>query len=65
MSEVKKLYRNVNNAKIAGVCAGIADYFNIDPVLVRLLFILMIFWGGGIIAYIIAWFIVPSKPHKF
>lgn len=65
MSEVKKLYRNINEAKIAGVCAGIADYFDIDPVLVRLLFILMIFWGGGIIAYIIAWFIVPPKPHNF
>jgi len=36
MSEVKKLYRNVNDSKIAGVCAGIANYFETDPVLVRL-----------------------------
>lgn len=62
MSEVKKLYRNVSSGKIAGVCAGIADYFAIDPVLVRLFLILMIFWGGGIIGYIIAWIIVPPKP---
>lgn len=61
MTEVKKLYRNVKHGKIAGVCAGIADYFEIDPVLVRLFFILMIFWGGGVLAYIIAWFIVPPK----
>ncbi len=59
MSEVKKLYRNVRAGKIAGVCAGIADYFQLDPVLVRLFFLLMICWGGGVIAYIIAWFIVP------
>jgi len=59
MSEVKKLYRNVRAGKIAGVCAGIADYFQLDPVLVRLFFLLMICWGGGVIAYIIALFIVP------
>lgn len=61
MTEVKKLYRNVKSGKIAGVCAGIADYFNIDIVLVRLFFILMIFCGGSVIAYIIAWFIVPPN----
>ncbi len=61
MPEVKKLYRNVKDGKIAGVCAGIADYFNIDPVLVRIFFILMIFWGGGVLGYIVAWFIVPPK----
>jgi len=61
MENVKKLYRNIRQGKIAGVCAGIADYFEIDPVLIRLLFILMFFWGGGIIAYIVAWFIVPPK----
>jgi len=57
---LKRLYRNTKEAKIAGVCAGLANYFDIDPVIIRLLFILSIFWGGGIIAYIIAWFIVPD-----
>lgn len=64
LAEVKKLYRDVHNAKIAGVCAGISKYFEIDPVLVRLFFILMLFWGGGIIAYIIAWIIVPPNSIK-
>ena len=57
---MKRLYRNTKEAKIAGVCAGLANYFDIDPVIIRLLFILSIFWGGGIIAYIIAWIIVPD-----
>ncbi|MFH1853177.1 MAG: PspC domain-containing protein [Candidatus Neomarinimicrobiota bacterium] len=57
---MKRLYRNTENAKIAGVCAGIADYFDIDPIIVRLIFIISIFWGGGIIAYLVAWFIVPN-----
>ncbi|MFH1851876.1 MAG: PspC domain-containing protein [Candidatus Neomarinimicrobiota bacterium] len=57
---MKRLYRNTKNAKIAGVCAGIADYFDIDPIIVRLIFIISIFWGGGIIAYLVAWFIVPN-----
>ncbi len=57
---MKRLYRNTNEAKIAGVCAGIANYFDIDPVIIRLIFILSLFWGGGIIAYIIAWIIVPD-----
>ncbi len=57
---MKRLYRNTREAKIAGVCAGIADYFDIDPIIVRLFFILSIFWGGGIIAYAIAWYLVPD-----
>ena len=62
MAEVKKLYRNIYTGKIAGVCAEIADYFSIDPVLIRLLFILMMFWG--LFGYIIAWIIVPAKPFN-
>ncbi len=61
---MKRLYRNTKDAKIAGVCSGIANYFDIDPVIVRLVFILSIFWGAGIIAYIIAWIIVPDIRDK-
>ncbi|NQU26933.1 MAG: PspC domain-containing protein [Candidatus Marinimicrobia bacterium] len=61
--KLKRLYRNTADAKIAGICAGIADYFEIDPVIVRLIFLISIFWGGGILAYIVAWFIVPVKPE--
>lgn len=47
---------------IAGVCEGMGDYFEIDPVIVRLLFVLASFAiGGGILIYIIAWIIVPPK----
>ena len=55
---MKRLYRNSKEAKIGGVCAGLGDYFNIDPVIIRLAFLLLIFAGGGI-AYLVAWIIVP------
>lgn len=56
-----KLYRSVENRVLAGVCAGLAEYFNIDPIIVRLLFLVFLFAGFGIIIYIIAWIFVPSK----
>ena len=58
---MKKLYRNKTEYKIAGICSGIADYFEIDPVIIRLLFLLALFLGPGLILYIIAWIIVPIK----
>lgn len=60
---MKKLYRSRKDSKIAGVCGGIAEYFNVDSTIVRLLAVLTIFFGGGgIIAYLIAWLIVPLEP---
>jgi len=63
VKKVKRLYRaSKKDSVIAGVCAGIANYFNVDPVIVRLIWILFIFgWGAGILAYLIAWIIVPRK----
>lgn len=59
---IKRLYRSRKNKVIAGVCGGIGEYFGIDPVLIRLLWVLFAFMGGsGIIAYIIAWIIVPQE----
>tara|TARA_B100000686_G_C16102302_1_gene623840 strand:+ start:245 stop:424 length:180 start_codon:yes stop_codon:yes gene_type:complete len=58
---MKRLHRNKKNGKIAGICSGIGDYFDIDPVIVRLLFLLALFLGGGLIVYIIAWIIIPTK----
>lgn len=55
---MKRLYRNLKEAKIGGVCAGLGDYFNVDPVIIRLAFLLFIFAGSGI-AYLVAWVIVP------
>jgi phage shock protein C len=59
----RRLYRNQNNKVVAGVCSGLAEYLNVDATVVRLVWILLTFLGGaGIIAYIIACFIVPAKP---
>ena len=57
----KKLYRNNTDSKIAGICSGIGDYFEIDPVIIRLLFLLGLFLGGGLLVYIIGWIIIPIK----
>ena len=61
---MKKLYRNTLDGKIAGVCSGIGDYFEIDPVIIRLLFLATFFLGAGPIVYLIAWFIVPKNLDK-
>lgn len=59
----KRLYRSREHAMIGGVCAGIAEYFDTDPSLIRLALVLLFFAGGvGILAYIVAWIIVPQKP---
>ncbi len=57
---MKRLYRNKSEGKLGGVCAGLGDYFNIDPVIIRLAFLLLLFAGGGI-AYLVAWIIVPER----
>ncbi|MVN20966.1 PspC domain-containing protein [Mucilaginibacter arboris] len=58
----KKLYRDESRKVIAGVCAGLADYFSIDVTLVRLLFVLtLIYHGGGTLAYIVLWIVMPRR----
>jgi len=61
--KVKRLYRaSKNDSMIGGVCAGIANYYSLDPTLVRLLWVLFTaFAGAGILAYILAWMIIPRK----
>lgn len=60
---MKKLYRSRNNRMIAGVCGGIGEYLEIDPTLVRLLWLLFALgMGSGIVVYIIAWIIIPEEP---
>jgi phage shock protein C len=62
----KKLYRDEYRKKIAGVCAGLADYFNIDVAIVRLVFVLaLIFHGGGGLIYIILWIVLPKRNYTF
>jgi phage shock protein PspC (stress-responsive transcriptional regulator) len=62
MSE-KKLYRNTQNAAIAGVAAGLADFFNMDVAVMRIIFVLITFFGGGgLVIYIVLWIFIPPKP---
>ena len=59
---MKRLYRS-NERKLLGICGGIAEYFNIDPVIIRLLWLFFTMVGGsGIFLYLIAWIVIPSKP---
>jgi phage shock protein C len=58
-----KLYLSDTNKKIGGVCGGLGEYFGVDPTLIRLIWILLIFLAGtGLIAYFIAWIIIPQRP---
>jgi phage shock protein PspC (stress-responsive transcriptional regulator) len=59
----KKLYKSSKNKMIDGVCAGIGEYFNIDPTLVRLGAVLLACTGGGLLAYIIGAIIIPRDPN--
>lgn len=47
---------------IFGVCGGLGEYFDIDPTLVRLVWLLFALWGAGVLAYLIAWIIIPEEP---
>ena len=56
----KQLMRSGSDQKIAGVCAGVANYFDIDPTIVRVIWGVLAFcYGAGIVAYIILWIIAP------
>jgi phage shock protein C len=60
----KRLYKIENGKKLCGVCGGIAEYFNIDATIVRLLWVLLVFCvGTGILAYIVAAIIMPKKSE--
>ena len=61
----KTLYRSKSNRMIMGVCAGVAEYFNIDPTVVRVAWaIASIFAFAGVIAYIVCAFVIPEKPDN-
>lgn len=60
----RKLMRLRSDRKIAGVCSGFAEYFDLDVTIVRVVWLLVaIFGGGGLIAYIIAWIVIPEEPE--
>jgi phage shock protein C len=63
MDPTRKLYRSRTNRKLAGVCGGLAQYFNIDATLIRVLFVLLAVLGGsGLVLYVAMWIIVPKEP---
>jgi phage shock protein PspC (stress-responsive transcriptional regulator) len=63
--EPKRFYRNTFDKKIAGVASGLADYFDIDPLLVRLIFVILaLAGGGGVLIYIILWIVTPERPFE-
>ncbi len=62
----KRLYKSTRDRKLMGVCSGIADYFDMDPTVIRLCWVLFTLAGGsGIIAYIIAAIIMEDEPDYF
>ena len=60
----KRFYRSPTDHRIAGVCGGLAEYFNVDPVLVRVIFVVLLFSGVGLLAYLILWLVVPVREKE-
>ena len=63
MDSTRKLYRSRTNRQLAGVCGGLAQYFNLDATLIRVLFVVLALLGGsGLVIYLVLWIIVPREP---
>lgn len=61
--ESKKLYRIPSRGMLAGVCAGLGEYLDVDPTIIRLILVLFVLAGGsGLLFYLIMWLLVPIKP---
>ncbi|MBR4289357.1 MAG: PspC domain-containing protein [Oscillospiraceae bacterium] len=61
----KKLYRSSTNKMLMGVCGGVAEYFNIDPTVVRIIWVIASIFGfAGVVVYIAGAFIIPEKPDN-
>lgn len=60
----KRIYRSEYDRKLAGVCGGIADYFDVDSTVIRLAFLFMVLaWGTGLMFYIVAALIIPNESE--
>ena len=63
MAQTRRLYRSRTNRKLAGVCGGLARYFNTDATLMRVLFVVLALLGGpGLVIYLVLWLVVPAEP---
>jgi len=59
----RKLMRSSTDKKLGGVCAGLADYFDLDPTVIRLVWLLLLLFAGtGLLAYIVLWIVLPLAP---
>ncbi len=59
----RRLYRSRTERMVGGVCGGLAEYLNMDPTIVRLVFVLLALLGGhGLLLYLILWLVVPPEP---
>ncbi len=56
----KKLYLSQTDKKIGGVCGGLGEYLDVDPTIIRIIWALLIFSGVGLLAYLIAWLVIPN-----
>ena len=63
VAQTRRLYRSRTNRKLAGVCGGLAQYFNTEATLIRILFVVLALLGGpGLVIYLVMWIIVPVEP---
>ena len=61
----KKLYRSREDRWVGGVCGGLGKYLDVDPIVIRLIaLILVLCAGGGLLVYIIAWIVIPEEPDS-
>jgi phage shock protein PspC (stress-responsive transcriptional regulator) len=65
MSESRRLYRSRTDKKIAGICGGLGKYFGIDPVIFRIIWLLLLLgMGAGLVVYLILWLVIPLEPQS-
>ena len=62
-SDYRRLYRSWDDRILAGVCGGLGEHFGIDPVIVRIIMVILVFTGGsGIFLYLLFWLFIPRQP---
>ena len=62
--DFRKLYRSNRDRKLAGICGGLGDYLNLDPTVVRVIFVVLGLFSIGILLYVVLWLIVPEYPES-
>ncbi|MFH0882095.1 MAG: PspC domain-containing protein [bacterium] len=63
MDVKKRIFRSRDNRVIAGICGGMGEYFNVDSVVLRIVWLLLVLgFGTGVLAYLICWIVIPTEP---